>query len=230
MSHKNKKRERAAMQETQESTVGATFQETDQALNATQESLDKVRDILFGSQMREQDGRFVQLEEHIAEQFASFRAETKTQLESLQNFVKAELNAVTSRLNSESQQRQESVQRVGDESRHANQQLADRLNQTVQDLGNEAKAGFQQAAADLQSAKNTIDGRIAATEQQQSGAISDLRTQLFDQTNQLREDCKRHRGELQALVEKLVAELRSAKTDRSDLANLFTEMAGKLQS
>jgi len=231
MSSKHKQRERAQMESNQavaeqESAVG---QESEQALEATQESLDKVRDILFGTQLRQQDVRFSQLEEKINAQFSAFRDETRKQLETLQSFVKGEISTATGALATESQQRQAALSRVEELVRSGDGKLAEKLENACRSLGDENKATFNTLSGELNSKAGQLEGRIAGIDQAQQGAATELRSQLLDATNKLRDESRQWQGDLQAMVEKLVSELRSAKTDRTALATLFSEMAGRLQ-
>jgi seryl-tRNA synthetase len=75
-------------------------------------NVDKIREILFGGQMRDYDKRFSRLEEHLARESSELRAETKRLLEALETFVKKEFEALTNRLQSEQKTRDESVQEV----------------------------------------------------------------------------------------------------------------------
>ncbi len=229
MSSKHKKRERAEMDAIQTENAAAV-NETEQAVGATQESLDKVRDILFGTQLRQQDSRQSQLEEKIGAQLAAFREETRKSLETLQDFVKGEIKGATDALATEARQRQDSLHRLQEEFKSADGALGARLDQTARTLGDESKAGFGQLADELQNKSKALEARIAAAEQHQGEADSELRGQLLEATNRLRDEGRQSQGQLQTTIEKVVAELRSAKTDRTVLANLFNEMAGRLQS
>lgn len=225
------RRERAQMEtQTAQNDAPATNNESEQALQATQESLDKVRDILFGNQLRQQDSRFSQLEEKVSSQLGAFREETRKSLETLQEFVKSELNAALGALAAESQQRHDSFKRLQEELGAADHSLSERLEQATRSLGDESKAGLQAVAQDLQNKSGALESRIAATEQHQQQAASELRAQLLEATNRLRDEGNAVKAELHALVEKLVNDLRSAKTDRTALATLFNEMAGRLQA
>src|SRR5438094_3400039 len=55
------------------------------------ENLDKVRDILFGAQLRDSDRRFSRLEETLAKQVTELREESRKRLDSLEAFLKKEL-------------------------------------------------------------------------------------------------------------------------------------------
>lgn len=68
-------------------------------------SLDKVRDILFGVQMREVDRRFTKLEERIARDNADLREDLKRRLTALEVFVKSEVESLNSRLRAEHEMR-----------------------------------------------------------------------------------------------------------------------------
>jgi uncharacterized phage infection (PIP) family protein YhgE len=171
-------------------------QPAEEAVQATQESLDKVRDILFGAQLRDTDRRFSGLEDRFGQEFASFRDEIRKQLTSLENFVTSELSALAGRLTTETNQRNESNNNIANELRNTTQRL---------------------------------EGRIHEFDQQHAGAEADVRKQLAAQSDSAREELKAVHAELHALVEKLVTDLKSAKTDRTALAGLFNEMAGRLQ-
>jgi len=54
-------------------------------------NVDKIRDILFGNQMRDYDRKFNQLEERIANDLSTLRKESALQIESLQTFLQSEI-------------------------------------------------------------------------------------------------------------------------------------------
>ena len=67
--------------------------------------VDRIRDILFGSQMRDYDGRFQRLDERLTREAMEARAEVQTRLEALGNFFKGEVESMTDRLNTERSER-----------------------------------------------------------------------------------------------------------------------------
>jgi hypothetical protein len=195
MSSRNRQAERST-EESAAATENAE-QPMEQALEATQESLDKVRDILFGSQLRTHDRRFENFEAKVAADLASLRKETQESLQNLQTFFQGEFSTLTSRLAAESTQRQETQQAFRTE---------------------------------LQALVHGAEKHAAALDQQHTAAEASLRAQALETSNALREEAKATAANLQATIEKLVGELRGAKTDRAALAGLFTEMAGRLQN
>lgn len=76
------------------------------------ESLDKVRDILFGVQMRDYEKRFGQLEERLIREAGVLREEVKKRFDSLENFIKSEIEALTDQLKSERDERNSSVKEL----------------------------------------------------------------------------------------------------------------------
>lgn len=68
-------------------------------------NVDKIRDILFGSQMRDYEQRFARLEEALKKESADLRETTRRHLETLESFVHKEVAALDSRLNTERDER-----------------------------------------------------------------------------------------------------------------------------
>src|ERR1700683_3209898 len=71
-------------------------------------NIDKIRDILFGSNMRDYEQRFSRLEEALKKESSDLRDTTRRHLESLEAFVHKELAALEVRLHAESAERSES--------------------------------------------------------------------------------------------------------------------------
>jgi DNA anti-recombination protein RmuC len=113
-------------------------------------SIDKVRDILFGVQMRDYDKRFARLEERLVKETSDLKDEVRKRLASLEQYVKQEMDALGDRLSAEHGERV-------DESKDLGQQLR------------EAAKAFEKktAAMDDQAARAQRDLRQALLEQQQ---------------------------------------------------------------
>lgn len=75
--------------------------------------VDRIRDILFGSQMRDYDGRFQRLEEHLAQEAAEIRADVQKRLEALESFMKGEVESITNRANAEQSERSSGIEKLG---------------------------------------------------------------------------------------------------------------------
>lgn len=68
-------------------------------------NVDKIREILFGGQMRDYDKRFARVEEHLAKEIESLRHDLKKQLDTLEGFIHEEVEAANQRLNAERAER-----------------------------------------------------------------------------------------------------------------------------
>src|SRR5580692_5789470 len=75
-------------------------------------NIDKIRDILFGSNMRDYEQRFARLEEALKKESLDLRETTRRHLEALEGFVHKELAAVDARLNTERDERSEGHSRL----------------------------------------------------------------------------------------------------------------------
>ena len=84
---------------------------------ATAGNVDKIRDILFGSQMKDYETRFGRLEETLLSQTAELRENTKKRLDGLETYFKKELEALQSRMKSEREERSEAVKQLSRETK-----------------------------------------------------------------------------------------------------------------
>ena len=75
-------------------------------------NIDKIRDILFGSNMRDYEQRFARLEEALKKESLDLRETSRRHLEALETFVHKELAALEARLNAERDERSENHTRL----------------------------------------------------------------------------------------------------------------------
>jgi RNAse (barnase) inhibitor barstar len=80
-------------------------------------NLDKIRDILFGNQMRDYEKRFVQLEERLFKECNNLQENTTKRLDYLENYIKSEVDSFLARLKIEQTKRDESVNELTQEFR-----------------------------------------------------------------------------------------------------------------
>src|SRR5437870_3873013 len=101
--------------------------------------VDRIRDILFGSQMRDYDERFQRLEEHLAREATEVRAETQKRLDALERFIKGEVDSINSRAAIEHGERCNSTDKLGRDLAETARNLDTKINnlseQTAKNLG-----------------------------------------------------------------------------------------------
>lgn len=94
---------------------GSTRKKTSRKMakdDGTEQDLDQVRDLLFGSQMRESDKRFAAMEERLHGAANDLRDEIRKRFDSLEQYVKSEVAALSDQLKKEQSERTSSVKQV----------------------------------------------------------------------------------------------------------------------
>lgn len=78
-------------------------------------SLDKVRDILFGGQVREFDRRFARLEERLVRETNELKEDVKKRLEALESYTRREAESLSQQIRAEHEDRLQSNGNLGRE-------------------------------------------------------------------------------------------------------------------
>jgi hypothetical protein len=78
-------------------------------------SVDKIRDILIGNQMRDYQRKFGILEERLLKEMADLRDETSKRIDSIEVYIKKEVESLSDRLKTEQDIRSESDQKTSKE-------------------------------------------------------------------------------------------------------------------
>jgi hypothetical protein len=73
------------------------------------DSVDRIRDILFGAQVRQYDQKFALVEEMIGKEVAGLRDETRKAVENLENFTKKGLESIVAQLKAEQAERADAL-------------------------------------------------------------------------------------------------------------------------
>lgn len=128
----------------------------------TGESLDKVRDILFGSHARSTEQQIARLDKKVSKEVQDVRDEFKKRLDSLEHYTKNELNSVNERLKAEQGERL-----------HADKELA----QT-----------FATAGKTFEKRLNELDERTAENHRELRKSILDQSKALRDEISQMQRD------------------------------------------
>jgi DNA repair exonuclease SbcCD ATPase subunit len=75
-------------------------------------SVEKIRDILFGAQMRDYEKKFAELKERMREEIAHLREESLKRFEMLEGFIKNEVESLSERLGKEQNERSDAIKEV----------------------------------------------------------------------------------------------------------------------
>src|SRR3984885_3501280 len=93
-------------------------------------NVDKIRDILFGSQMRDYEARFARLEEALVKETVEIRETSRRRFDQIEAYIKKEFEAVQARFKSERDERLDTA------SLHSRElkELGEALSRRIRDL------------------------------------------------------------------------------------------------
>ena len=98
-------------------------------------NIDKVRDILFGSQVRDIDKRTNRLKEDMLSEISELRDETQKHFGSLESYIKKEMEAISDRLSSEQDQLNKTArelrQDILDQSKNLSDEIRKKNKETI---------------------------------------------------------------------------------------------------
>jgi hypothetical protein len=97
-------------------------------------NVDKIRDILFGTQMRDYESRFCRLEETLIKETMEIRETNRKKFEQLEGFMRREFEAVQNRMKSDRDERIEGASQLARELKD----LTDGLSRRIRDLDDRA--------------------------------------------------------------------------------------------
>ena len=108
-------------------------------------NIDQIRDIIFGTQMRDYDRRFTTLEERLLKDSADLREELGRRYATLEEFIRREIDALGDRLVAEQRSRTTSLQELGG----ALEQLNRNADRRMTELSEESTRAQRELRADL---------------------------------------------------------------------------------
>lgn len=140
------------------------------------QSIDKIRDIIFGNQMQDYDKRFARLEEGLQKQFKELRSETNNRLDSLEAFIKKEVDALSDRLRNEKSLRESSTNKLSKEIKDSAMNISKNIRQ-LEEKQNTDTRDLRQQLLDL--SKN-LSSEIRKEHKESSKALD----QAFKELNE----------------------------------------------
>ena len=138
------------------------------------DNVDKIRDILFGNQMREVEKRFNSLEKNLASDLDKLRNENALQIESLKTFIESEIEILGSKL-------------AGEESARI---------ENVDELDNQLKQQVKLIKKEIGDVGKSLDKQTSDTNKKMLKQSQDFSKELTDQISEARERMDGHRDEL----------------------------------
>lgn len=145
-------------------------------------NLEKIRDILFGAQVQDFEKRFARLEERLLKETSDARAETKRHFETLESFIRKEIEALGDRLKAEQGERSDAVKEVSKELRDTARNLDKRIAQLDELTSRNQRELRQQVLDQSKALTEEIRARNRETTAALSKEIGVLRSGKTDRT------------------------------------------------
>jgi hypothetical protein len=167
---------------------------------ARENELSKVRDLLFGPQIREQRDEIHRLEDQLVRQGTTLREileDLGKNLGTLERLVRCESNTALERCNTESRERKTAVDVIG---------------KRVDEMGHQ------------------FDAKLAEIDERTRRGERELRDHLLSQTKLLSDAITQHHEDAVRLVNEGMRDLRASKVDRAALAAILVQVGMRLDA
>jgi len=158
-------------------------------------NIDKVRDILFGGQMRDYERRFIKLEERLLQETSELKDEVRKRLAALEQFMKQEAGSLADRIKTEHEERTDATKDLAREQRESAKAFEKKAGALDDSIG-KAQRELRQQLLELQQ-------RMSDEVRQK---IDDVLARLTQEANELRND-KTDRAALASLLTEMALRL-----------------------
>ena len=160
-------------------------------------NIDKIRDILFGNQMREYERRFSRLEERLVKEFTDSRDETKKRLDSIEVYVRQEIEALNEVLKKQQNAQEQAIRELSQDYKNQINSLDQKMTQFDENLSRSGREVRQQILEQSKSLNDEMKQKFA-----------EILNVVERETQELRND-KANRSTLSMLFAEMAMRLRS---------------------
>ena len=143
-------------------------------------NVDKIRDILFGSQMSDFNKRFESVDQRLEREAESLRRELKSRLDSLESFVNSELKAVGSRLKDEAGERKSQDEDILERMESSTQKASDRHAAFKEEATEEMRELRKLVMEQSKMILDTLDSKIAELAETVARENADIRHRMTE--------------------------------------------------
>jgi len=143
-------------------------------------NLDKVRDILFGEKIRDNDRRFARLEERLTQDTVELKEDVRKRLSVLEQFVKNEVEALADRIKTEHESRADAETDLARDLRDAGKASEKRFSQVEDQIGRVQRELRQQILDMHQKINDDIQRQVEEVLARLTRASNELRADKLD--------------------------------------------------
>jgi hypothetical protein len=151
-----------------------------EALAAGGGNLEKIREILFGAQVHDFEKRFTRLEEKLLKETSDARAETKKRFDSMEAFIRKEIESLVDRVKTEQGERSDAVKEISRDVRETAKNLEKKLVQLDEQATKGQRELRQQILDQSKSLGDEIRNRVKESAAVLTRELRELRTEKTD--------------------------------------------------
>lgn len=169
-------------------------------------SMDQVRELLFGAQLKDMETRFQRQEARFQREISDAREALKNRLDSLENFMRSETASLLHRVNTEASEREAAVKAEEKERIEA----------------------FNNLTKNIASAEEAFERRVAALSNTLDNTEQEIRKLMLTETGNLNNKIDEKYENALKVISETASQIRHDMVYRSSLSSMFTEMVVKL--
>lgn len=140
-------------------------------------NVDKIRDILFGGQMRDYDQRFNELEKRLNQSIERLSRDFEKRIERLDGYTKREVDKLADQVKAERQARKEDAKAGGEELQH----LTDQVETWFAEVDDQVATESKELRAELHDQHETLVSLVREARDQLNEALLAESRKLADQ-------------------------------------------------
>jgi len=145
-------------------------------------NLEKIREILFGAQVHDFEKRFTRLEEKLLKETADSRAETKKRFDSMEAFIRKEIESLVERVKTEQGERADAVKEISRDLRETAKNLEKKLAQLDEQATKGQRELRQQILDQSKSLTDEIRNRVKESAALLTRELKELRSDKTDRS------------------------------------------------
>ena len=145
-------------------------------------NLEKIREILFGAQVHDFEKRFTRLEERLLKETADSRAETKKRFDSMEAFIRKEIESLVERVKTEQGERSDAVKEISRDLRETAKTLEKKLAQLDEQATKGQRELRQQILDQSKSLTDEIRSRVKESAALLTRELKELRSDKTDRS------------------------------------------------
>ena len=143
-------------------------------------SIEQIRDILFGAQIRDFEKRFARVEQRLIKEVTSLKDESRKRFDSLESYIGKEVESLSDRLKAEQDKRTESVKELSGQLKDTNKLLEKRAGKLDDQLGKSSRELRQQILEQYKSLSDDIRQKHEETSVMLEQLAQELRAEKVD--------------------------------------------------